>query len=56
VKLDDSPAPTGTPSKSNAKFTRDFLKDAKENGVITESQYKELTRRLDSACRLLTAR
>ena len=37
-----------SPSKTNVEFTQTFLRSAWEDGMITEAQYKELRRRLES--------
>jgi len=34
------------PTKANVEFTDDFLKSARDDGVITEGIYKELRKRL----------
>jgi len=37
---------TVAPTKENVEFTRDFLDQARKDGVITRSQYDDLTKRL----------
>ena len=34
------------PTKENIEFTREFLDQAREDGVITKSQYEDLAKRL----------
>jgi len=46
VQVDESK--NKTVSQSNKDFAKDFLKQAEEDGIITESQYQDLKKRLDA--------
>ena len=46
IKVNDG---SGASGRTNVEFTRDFLESAREDGVISQGQYEQLRRRLESS-------
>ena len=51
VKLDDGSASDGNHDAIDMKDVQKLLEDARKDGVITKTQYEQLRKRLEKACK-----